>query len=748
MDDPYSKAACLITFLAGVLAFSPSEALGQSGSSAPLVIPKINGSIELDGRPDESAWSEARRLSLTQQRPNFGEEPTGRPEVLIGYTEDAIYVACRCYDRSAPSAPTFKRDYTSIDSDYLVLLLDTFNDNENGLAFGTSPTGLRTDVAVSGDATGLDVDWDTFWDAEATQAPEGWFAEMRIPVSSLRFQTEGGKTKMGLILWRFLAREQEYDLFPAFPANWGVFSHFKVSQARTVVFEDLAPEPPLRVTPYLLGGAGQEAALNDTETAYKRETDPTYDAGLDVKYGLSSNFTLDLTLNTDFAQVEADNQQVNLTRFPLFFPEKRRFFLERASTFSFGFGRPNRLFYSRRIGLFRGRQVRLLGGARVVGRTGPWDVGVLSMQTAREPEIGPGGEALPSENFGVARLQREVINEDSQVGGIFTSRLGRDGSYNVAYGLDGLFRLKGEQYLSAKWAQTFRDGVPNQFTSLDPTRLHLQWEDRAYEGISYSLRYDRAGLRYEPGVGLELREDYFRLGDRIGYGWIPGEESSIERHRLSLENETYVRNDDGSLQSLELGPEWEMTSNAGHSLTLEASRRVEDLRAPFPLSAEAEVPAGRYEWQAGEISYGMPSAWNLRTGVEVRGGGFYDGWRTTAQVSPTWNASRYLRLTGFYQRNRIGFPGRDQEFTAHVGRLRAEVTPSVEYSVSTFVQYNSARGAVIGNLRFRYNPRQGTDLYLVYNERLNTDRAVPTGPRRPLSGQRTLLLKYTYTFNW
>jgi hypothetical protein len=144
----------------------------------------------------------------------------------------------------------------------------------------------------------------------------------------------------------------------------------------------------------------------------------------------------------------------------------------------------------------------------------------------------------------------------------------------------------------------------------------------------------------------------------------------------------------------------------------------------------------------------MPFSWDLRTGLEATGGSFYDGWRATAQVSPTWNASRYLRLSGFYQLNRIGFPDRDQDFTAHVGRLRAEVAPSVEYSVQAFVQYNSARDVVVGNLRFRYNPRQGNDLYLVYNERLNTDRAAPGGPRRPLSAQRTILLKYTYTFNW
>ncbi len=732
-----------------VAGFAP-EASGQS-SPDELVIPKIKGEIELDGRIEESAWTDARRLPAVQHMPNFGADPTENTELLIGYTEDYLYAACRCYDRLAPSTPSFRRDYFEGDSDYFGLVLDTFNDNENALGFLTTPTGLRTDLAVFNDASGdrpIDFDRDTFWSVEVRQHEDGWFAEMRIPVSSLRFTVEKAHVTMGLSMLRFVARESEWIVFPEIPPEWGNWSRYKPSQFQDIVFEDVEPRPPLRVTPYLLGGVGQQSVLNNAETAYERQTDPTYDAGLDVKYGLTSNFTLDLTLNTDFAQVEADDEQVNLTRFPLFFPEKRRFFLERASTFAFGFGQPNRLFYSRRIGLHQGKQVRILGGARMVGRQGPWDIGILDMQTARESQIGTGGETLPSENFGVVRVQRDVMNEDSHVGGILIPRLGLDGTYNVAYGLDGLFRVESQQYLTAKWAQTFQDGIPNEFASLDPTRMHLRWEDRAYSGFNYNLRYDRAGRRYEPGVGLELRDNYFRFGDRIGYGWVPGEGSSIQRHRLNLEGEVYVRNADGTLQSLELGPEWEMTGNAGHSLILEATRRVEDLRGAFALPEGARVPAGRYAFYNGEISYGMPSGWDLRTDIEVIGGSFYDGWRSILEVNPTWNVSRYLRISGFYQLNRIGFPDRNQQLTAHVGRLRAEVTPNVEYSISAFVQYNSAREVAIGNLRFRYNPRQGNDLYLVYNERLNTGRFVEMGPRLPLSSQRAVMLKYTYTFNW
>lgn len=163
----------------------------------------------------------------------------------------------------------------------------------------------------------------------------------------------------------------------------------------------------------------------------------------------------------------------------------------------------------------------------------------------------------------------------------------------MAYGLDGLFRVEGQQSLTAKWAQTFQDGISNEVASLDPTRMPLQWEDRAYSGFDYNLRYDRAGRRYEPGVGLELRDNSFRFGDRIGYGWVPGEGSSIQRHRLNLEGEVYVRNADGTLQSLELGPEWEMTGTASHSLIPEATRRVEDLWDAFALP-EGELVGSDY----------------------------------------------------------------------------------------------------------------------------------------------------------
>lgn len=718
-----------------------------------LAIPRLGGTFDLDGKIDEPGWDQALKLTLVQSKPDFGAEPSERTEVLVGYTDDYLYAACRCYDRGTRVAPSFKRDHAAW-ADAFSIVLDTFNDNENALGFYTTPTGLRLDVAVSNDAAGdspLDLSWNTFWDVEVLQNENGWFAEMRIPISSLRFQVDDGQVSMGLSAMRFLPRNNEIAVFPAIPPQWGTFSHMKPSQAQDVVFPDLEPQTPLRVTPYVLAGLGQQRVLDPAQTAYRVEREPAYDAGLDIKYGLTSNLTLDLTVNTDFAQVEADNREVNLTRFPLFFPEKRRFFLERSSNLAFDFGGPNRLFYSRRIGLHEGQQVRILGGARLVGRAGPWDVGVMSMQTAEEADLGADAATLPSENFAVARFRRRVVNQYSYVGGIVTSRSGADGTYNRAYGLDGIFRISSDDYVSLKWAQTFDDRFAGRLASLDPARIQVQWERRRYEGLGYSFSYARAGELYEPGLGFELREDYFKLGDRVTYGWLPGEESIFQSQRISLVGDGFFRNADGSLESLTLGPEWEMETNRGHSLAVAARRREEDLRNPFALSDEVEIPAGRHAFHEAEVSYSTPQGRTLRGTVELAGGDFFDGQRRSIGLRPQWNASRYVQMSGAYQFDRIRFPDRPEAgasaLTSHIGRLRLEVTPSVRYAASGFLQYSSLGDVVLGNVRLRYNPREGTDLYLVYNERLNTDR-FGVDPHLPLSSSRTLLLKYTYTPHW
>jgi len=723
-----------------LLFLTPFITLAQSDE--PYNLPRIEGSIQIDGLIEEPAWEAIEPVNLVTHWPNFNKEPSEKTEIRIGYNDTYIFVSGNFKDDpNKIQGPTFKRDAWNMTMDQLALILDTFNDNENALIFVVTPTGARVDVTVIDDAEGgTNRTWNTFWDAAATQNEEGWSAEMRIPFSSLRFQDKDGKVSMGLIAYRYIAHKVELDIYPAIPPKWGFWSFVKPSQAKEVLFEGVHSSKPLYVAPYSIGGLGQEFELNNSETAYDRHDDGTYDVGFNLKYGLTNNLTLDVTANTDFAQVEADDQQVNLTRFSLFFPEKRRFFQERASNFEYNLGGSNKLFYSRRIGIHDGRQVRILGGARLVGRAGQWDVGLLNMQTARDGDS-------PAENFGVVRLRRQVFNSYSYVGSIATSRIDDDGKYNLAYGLDGIFRLFKDDYLTLNWAQTFEDERDNTVASLNATRLRALWARRTFDGFGYEFSLSRAGKFYEPGVGFESREAYTRLGDRVFQGWVMGDSSSIQQFQVSLHGNTFLRNHDGSIETVDLGPALHITWKRGDVLEGDVTRSYEDLRESFELSDDAVVPVGSYTFHNLSLAYWTPRSRLLRTTTRLNGGSFYDGRRFSMSTDPTWVVSRYLELRGFYQFNRIVFSKRNQAYNSHIARFRLQATFNTKITVTAFLQYNSAIDGGIANFRLRYNPKEGNDFYLVYNEGFNTNRFA-VDPVLPFTSSRTILAKYTHTFEF
>ncbi|HEY4612554.1 MAG TPA: DUF5916 domain-containing protein, partial [Bacteroidota bacterium] len=397
-----------------------------------MELQRINGNITLDGLSDEPAWEAITPLPMTMYLPVFEGQTTERTEIRVAYNDEYIYVSGRLYD-SDPSGiriNSLYRDRYNGD-DAFAIYLDTFNDNENALWFFTTPSGIRGDLAVSGDdEVPANESWNTFWDVATTVTAEGWFAEIRIPLSSLRFRELDGKVVMGLTVTRFISRKNERVTFPAIPPK---FSFRKPSVAQDVVLRGIHSSKPFYVTPYALAGVSRTALRDGQSVGYSYIRDPRNELGIDAKYSLTDNLTLDATINTDFAQVEVDDQQINLTRYSLFYPEKRQFFQERASLFSFDQGDGNLLFHSRRIGLTdNGEPVRILGGGRLVGKVGDWDMGVIDMHTA------PDGASALSENFGVLRLRRPVFNEYSYLGGMMTSRVDKNGTYNFGYGLDGV----------------------------------------------------------------------------------------------------------------------------------------------------------------------------------------------------------------------------------------------------------------------------------------------------------------------
>jgi len=709
------------------------------------IIPRIDAEIVFDGKPDEVIWGEIPSLPFIMHQPVYGKEPSERTECMIFFNDDYLYVGANIYydDISFMSRVGKQRDYFSMKCDWFGIHLDSFNDNKNGMAFYTNPNGLRFDATVKNDASAaledINISWNTFWDVSTFHNNEGWYLEMRIPVSSLRFQDIDGLVEMGLTVVRFIPKKSEVITFPQIDPKHES-SYWKPSLAATVEFSGLRPGKPIYLTPYLIGGIQQSHLLNEAETSYEREITPKFDAGLDFKYGLTNNLTLDLTINTDFAQVEADEQQINLTRYSLFFPEKRPFFLEKSDVFDFDLLGGNKLFYSRRIGLHEGSVVRIIGGARMTGRAGEWDIGILDMQTAAYDD-------LSSENFGVARLKRSVLNPYSYVGAMLTSRLGTDGTYNIAYGLDGVIRMFGDDYLTLRWSQTFNDGYANRFFSADPSRLLARWERRNQEGFSYDFVCTWSGTQFDPGIGFEVKDDYYGVRGIVKYGWLPEDDNSwLRRHGLSQTVLNILNSKDHTQETVLSMTGWNFESRGGiyGSLVFNLNREIVKDSLDF---GQTIVPPGEYDFYYLSAMLGLGSRFNPGLDLTAEAGLFYDGTKYTLELKPTWNVSPGLDIDPTYRIDYVNFDSRSQSFTNHIFGVKALAMFSTKLSLLSYIQYNTAVDLWLVNVRFRYNPREGNDFYLVYNEGLNTnlERELPSLPR---SNNRTLLFKYTYTFGF
>ncbi len=742
----YAHAASLFALsLLTACSFAQSPTVGDSDLGdwdldEPWPITRVDGEIDLDGLSNEPAWDHVEPFPMTMYLPTFGAPPSEETEFLVAYDDDFVYFALRAYE-SEPEGirgNILRRDALGSD-DYFEVMLDTFNDNENAVIFTTSPAGIRKDTEVLNDAVGsngLNADWNAHWDVAVEVTEEGWFAEMRVPFTSLRFRDRNGRVEMGLTAFRVIARKDEWDTFPPIVPN-DARARLKPSRAQTVTLDGVYSRKPVYFTPYAVTGLASKARLNDAASAYGTDVRREADVGGDVKIGLTNELTLDLTVNTDFAQVEADDEQVNLTRFSLFFPEKRQFFQERSGNFDFEVGGIGRLFHSRRIGLTGdGRPVRILGGARLVGRLDDWDIGLLSMQTAET-------ESLPSENFGVVRMKRRAFNPYSYVGSMLTSRVGLDGTYNAAYGVDGVVRIAGDDYLSVQWAQTIDDAMSE--VDIQSGRLAASYERRDRDGFAYATNLVWSGADFNPGVGFIQREDFTQLQQTLALGWLPGEASTFSFHGFELTGDLFVRNDRRDVETASGGVSWGFTSKTNAAGEIAGELIYEDLLFPFSLSEDAHVPAGSYTFYEGTLSYRLSRNRLVRTGAELQAGTFFDGTQVIAGITPAWNVSPHLDLQASYDRIWIRFPDRDQRFDSHLAQLRVMVALNTELSTVAFVQYNSAARRLTTNARFRYNLSEGNDLWVVYNEGLNTDRH-RYSPVPPISDNRALLLKYTHTF--
>jgi hypothetical protein len=741
---------------------SYSQADSSATRKNALIIDKLNSAINFDGIPDEEAWIAINQIKLIMHSPVFGKDPTENTDVRISYDDRYLYAGVRIYyrDPAMIRSASFKRDFMGMGSDWFGLLLDTYNDKENAMAFFTTPDGLRFDASIQKDAVvympdqmPMNLSWNTFWDVLTKQDSTGWSAEIRIPLSSLRFQELNGEVRMGMTIERWIPAKNETDIFPAIPPNWGPTSIMKPSQAQEIVFRGIKPDKPLYIAPYALTGFESSYDLNDVGTDYLKSNKPELEAGLDLKYGITKTMVMDVTVNTDFAQVEADDQQINLTRYSLYFPEKRMFFLERASVFDFSLGGNSNLFYSRRIGLSEEEEepepVRIYGGARITGRIRNWDVGFLDMQTAPLLKKISGRTSIslvPSENFGVMRFRRQVLNENSYVGTMATSRLGADGSYNFAYGLDGIFRVYGNDYLDIRWSQTFEDNIKNESLK-EPTLIMATWERRSAKGLGYDIGYTQSGIHFNPRVGFEMMDDYTVIRGGIRYGWISPEHSKLYTHspEIRFMYRTYI--EDGSFMNFTNFSGWKFQTKSQWQGNINIVYNSDNLKDSLEISAdELYIKPGRYDYVSMMGNLVTPMSKPLYIIFMTELGQFYDGMRISFRLQPTWNMSNHFELGATYNFDHVNISKRDVSMTNHIIGIKALYMLNTRFSVNAYIQYNTSLHGIITNLRLRYNPKEGNDLYLVFNEDRNTDlnRELPSFP---IYSSRAVMLKYTYTFN-
>jgi len=725
----------------------------QLYSQETVRIKRLEKPVEFDGLPFEPEWDVLNKIPLTMHKPNFGNPPSESGEIMIGYDNEFIWIAARLLmkDASRIYTTTKKRDEMLNSLDAFGIILDTYNDNENGLAFFTTPTGSRTDYTIANDAAGggggpqgggpMNTSWNTFWDVKTSRDDKGWYVEMRIPFSSLKFKPVNDISEMGLIVIRNISANNEIDTYPAIDPKYGFMAVNKPSLAAGISFDGARPEKPVYVSPYAIAGFSRDWQLNETEDQYIKNDKPKYDAGLDIKYNINSNLTLDLTANTDFAQVEADDQQVNLTRYSLFFPEKRMFFQERSSLFNFSLaGHQDNLFYSRNIGISGRNPVRIYGGARLVGRIGGWDMGFLDMQTEKYG-------VNPSENFGVLRIRRQVINQNSYVGGIVTTRLGMNGDQNIAYGLDGIFRLFGDDYLNLKWAQTYDSKIGNKMASFDPAFMMINWERRSEEGFAYNFNYSYSGEKFNPGTGFVQKGSVQGLNGMLLYGWIPGENSKFFNYSVFMRAERFTRLTDGGMEGMSVEPGFEFNTKKDIHAELGLRYQEEGVLEDFHLSDSIVITQGEYRFTELQLRVNTPESRMISIEGDISAGQFYDGRRYGLESELKFNFSSSFQLSTGYEFNALRFPDRpvNNSLNIHSINSRALYMFSTKLSASLLIQYVNTEDELITNFRIRYNPREGNDFYLVLNE-FRSLYGKDEIPALPPFFNRTVMVKYTHTF--
>lgn len=698
--------------------------------------------IRLDGVLDEPAYETVPALDdFIQQEPNEGAPASEKTEAWVLFDATNIYISARLWDSAPPSAwvaNEMQRDTPQLrENDTFWVAFDTFNDRRNGVAFYTNPLGALGDFQITNEGN-PNGDWNPVWDVRTGRFDGGWTVEMEIPFKSVRYRP-GPEPVWGIQFRRMVRRKNERSYLTPVPISAGRRGLFRLSDAAMLVGLELpAAGTNLEIKPYTIGGTTTDVSASPP-TAWNG------DAGVDVKYGITQNLTADFTYNTDFAQVEVDEQQVNLTRFSLFFPEKREFFLEGRGIFEFargggpssrssalrqigGGGRSSRgignaptLFYSRQIGLQGGAVVPIVGGGRVTGKVGDFDVGALNIQTGHLSPGSQGGTSAESTNFAVVRIKRDILRR-SAVGGLFTNRsvsvVGEGAGANRVFGADATLAFYENVSVVGYVARTQTPG--------------FEGRDVSYQG-QFMYAGDRYGVTAEhlvvednfiPEVGF-LRRDNFRRSYLAGrFSPRPASLEAVRQFRLEASYDYILTADTGILETKQAQVGFNTEFETSDRLGMTLADNYEFLVRPFEPGPGVVLPVGGYGFRDVEATYQIGAQRRLTGIVTVRGGEYFNGNIWSVGFSQgRLSVTPELSIEPTVSENWIDTPYGSFHTRLIVSRVIYTFSPRMFFG--GLIQYNSATNSVSTNLRLRWEYSPGSELFVVYTEDRDTDPLRP-----------------------
>lgn len=697
----------------------------------------------VDGHLDDSVWDGIEPMDdFVQRWPNEGAEPTEYSWAKVAYDRDNLYFAFNFTDKEAHliRAKNMERGGRNDRDDHAYIGIDTFLDGRNAFLFEMNALGTQDDALIADEHMTIDsYSWDAVFESETQITDTGWTMEVRIPFRQLRFP-EGDELTFGLFMRRTVNRKNEIQNWPLVPLSYGTSYSDDMKTVsrygRLTGIKNIRRGHNIEFKPYVITGA---QTVRPDLTVDDKVNDSSFDAGFDLKYGITSNLTLDFTVNTDFAQVEADNTQLNLTRFSLFFPEKREFFLERSGIFEHGDSRRTQTFFSRRIGLTES----ILVGGRVTGQIGRLNIGLIGIETG--PDEGSIGEKLgriggkQSANNAVARIQTNFGRRGSA--GIIATSYERGDEWNRAIGFDVQQRF-GSASNADIWFTNVSDADPDNEDWAGSASVSLRND---IYGASFS--YTSVGENYRPALGFVRRRDMRQTIGTLTYS--PYFESGPFRQMTTHVMGIHTNGQDGELQSWEIDPSIGFTSQARMTLRISGSHEFDRLERPFYIRPDAEIVADDYTFTRVGARVNTDPGKRLSGGGNFETGGFYGGDRFDWGVSAGWRQSKYLTLGANLSKSVVDLPIPNGDFSATTASVDILASVSRKLFAKALIQYDNFSRDINANIRIDWIHTPGSDLFLVLNTSWHAtgDNEVLFDPRADYLMNSTVgVAKLTYLF--